>query len=139
MNFEQTRAHLLQLPRVTETLQWSHNLVYRVMDKAAGGKMFAIIDSERASRHVMAFAAGQERFHELLEQEGFFPAPYLARAFWVAMESWDALPGPELARHPAAAHAVVLTKLPARARALYALPDREYRRVVKERRALLKG
>ena len=139
MGMEAVRASLLRLPRVVETLQWGHNLVYWVMDKSVGGKMFAVIDSERVGSHVMAFAAGPERFYELLETEGVRPAPYLARAHWVAIEAWDVFPPAELATQLRAAHALVYAKLPARAKAVYALQDREYRRVVRERRALLRN
>ena len=139
MGMESARDSLLRLPRVQETLQWKHNLVYWVLDKAVGGKMFALIDSERASRYVIAFAAGPQRFHGLLEVDGVHPAPYLARAHWVALEAWDVFPPSELAQQLKLAHAVTRAKLPARAQALYASPDREYRQAVRQRRALLKA
>jgi predicted DNA-binding protein (MmcQ/YjbR family) len=44
MDAESTRAFLLKLPFVEETLQWGNNLVFWVSDKAVGGKMFALID-----------------------------------------------------------------------------------------------
>lgn len=91
MDAESLRAWLLSLPDVSETMQWGETLVYWVGDKAVGGKMFTVI-SLGSPRSVLSFAAGPERFSELVEMEGIFPAPYLARAHWVAVESWDTLP-----------------------------------------------
>ena len=45
---------------------------------------------------MLSFAAGPERFAELVEVEGVFPAPYFARAYWVAVERWNTLPASEL-------------------------------------------
>jgi predicted DNA-binding protein (MmcQ/YjbR family) len=111
MDVDRARAFLHTLPHVEETMQWGANLVFWVGDKALGGKMFALIDLDGDTvRAVASFAAGPERFHELVEQDGVFPAPYLARAHWVAVERWDGL------RHAAwedelrRAHAIVLER-----------------------------
>ena len=84
MDAESLRAWLLTLPDVAETMQWGETLVYWIPDKAIGGKMFAVI-SLGSPDTVMSFAAGPERFGELVERNGVFPAPYLARAHWVAL------------------------------------------------------
>ena len=91
MDSESTRAFLLGLPYVEETLQWGNNLVFWVGNKAIGGKMFALLNLDADSNGVLSFAAGPEGAAELLEIDGIFPAPYLARAHWVAMERWNAL------------------------------------------------
>jgi predicted DNA-binding protein (MmcQ/YjbR family) len=57
-----------------------------------------------------------EEFAELIERQGIIPAPYLARAKWVALESEDALPRAEVQRLLRAAHALVFAKLPKKAR-----------------------
>jgi predicted DNA-binding protein (MmcQ/YjbR family) len=95
MDAESLRAWLLTLPDVAETMQWGETLVYWIPDKAIGGKMFAVI-SLGSPDTVMSFAAGPERFGELVERNGVFPAPYLARAHWVALEEWTAIPAAEL-------------------------------------------
>jgi predicted DNA-binding protein (MmcQ/YjbR family) len=59
-----------------------------VGDKAIGGKMFAVLNLDDDHKAVLSFAAGPERYAELLETEGVFPAPYLARAHWVAIRHW---------------------------------------------------
>jgi predicted DNA-binding protein (MmcQ/YjbR family) len=89
MDAERVRAFLLTLPHVIETRQWGNNLVFWVGDKSIGGKMFALInldgpDGTRLAKAVLSFATDPERFHQLLETEGIIPAPYLARAHWIA-------------------------------------------------------
>src|SRR6201996_973681 len=101
MDAERARAFLLTLPHVAETLQWGDNLVFWVGDKSIGGKMFALInldDESRLGRQpvIFSFATDPERFHELLEIEGVVPAPYLARAKWIALQHWNVFRKPEL-------------------------------------------
>jgi len=112
---ETTRAYLLTFPHVAETLQWGESLVFRVADKSLGGKMFAVL-TLGSPRAVLSFAAGPERFAELVEREGVFPAPYLARAWWVAVERWDTLPTAELKSLLRDARDLVFARLPARTR-----------------------
>ncbi len=131
------RAALLQLPRVAETMQWGSNLVFWTMDKAIGGKMFALIDLDAVDRPVLAFAAGAERAPGLLELEGIRPAAYLARAHWVALEHWQALPLPQLLEEVCAAYAYVGSRMPTRVQRLYDLSAKEYRALVREQRSLL--
>ena len=90
MGLDRTRAYLLSLPFVEETLQWDV-LVYWVLDKAVGGKMFAMLPPDMNRPHVAGFAARPELYNDLLEIEGVRPAPYLARAQWVVVERWDIL------------------------------------------------
>jgi predicted DNA-binding protein (MmcQ/YjbR family) len=89
MDAERARAFLLTLPHVAETLQFGDNLVFWAGDKSIGGKMFALINLSADAHGVISFAAGPERFAELVERENLKPAPYLARAYWVAAESWS--------------------------------------------------
>ena len=86
MDVERIRGFLLELPHVVETMQWGANLVFWVGDKAIGGKMFALANLDGDGRAVISYAAGPERYSELLETEGVIPAPYMARIFWVAVE-----------------------------------------------------
>jgi predicted DNA-binding protein (MmcQ/YjbR family) len=92
MDVGRTRVFLLTLANVvetgSETRRWGDKLVFRVGAQADGGKMFAQIDFAEDGRAVLSFAAGPERFRELLEREGVIPAPYRARIHWVALEHW---------------------------------------------------
>jgi predicted DNA-binding protein (MmcQ/YjbR family) len=137
MNVESLRAWLLTLPHVEETMQWGENLVFWVGDKAIGGKMFALANLSPDSHGVLSFAAGPERFAELLETEGAKPAPYLARAHWIAIDSYDVFPSSELKEHLRNAHAVVYAKLPRRTRDVLAMPAAERKKLISARRKLL--
>jgi predicted DNA-binding protein (MmcQ/YjbR family) len=129
MDAESARTFLLSLPDVAETMQWGDNLVYWVGDKAIGGKMFALV-SLTPNRGVMSFAAGPERFAELVEQEGVFPAPYFARAYWVAVERWDTLPVRELKDLFRHARESVYDKLPKRTKAALAMTPAEKKKLI---------
>jgi len=142
MDAERARKFLLKLPHVVETMQWGDNLVFWTGDKAIGGKMFALVNLDQAplngSEHgVVSFAAGAERFAELVELDGLFPAPYMARIFWVAAERWSALRDREWEAELAAAHAITLAKLPKRTMEVLKLPERERAKVIAERRRVL--
>lgn len=118
MNIDLLRTWLLSLPHVEETMQWGDNLVFWVGDKTIGGKMFALANLSPDGKGVLSFCAGPERYHQLLEIEGIFPAPYLARAFWVALESYNALPARELKEELLNGHGIVYNKLTKRTREL---------------------
>jgi predicted DNA-binding protein (MmcQ/YjbR family) len=143
MDVERIRAYLLTLPHVIETAQWG-GLVFWVGDKAIGGKMFVMLPLdeneglERSDKaRVISYLVGSERYPELLESEGIFPAPYVARIFWVAVSSWDVFRKAEWERELSAAHALTLAKLPPKIRATLALPSAQQKRLIAERRKLL--
>jgi predicted DNA-binding protein (MmcQ/YjbR family) len=99
------RRYCLSLPHTTETVQWGANLVFKV-----GGKIYAIGALEPAD-HWLSFKCSPEDFAELCEREGISPAPYLARAQWVAVEGEDTIPRPELKRLLRNAYDLVFAKL----------------------------
>ncbi len=134
MDAESTRAFLLKLPSVVETLQWGNNLVFWVGEKAIGGKMFALLNLDADNSGVLSFAAGPEGAAELLEVDGISPAPYLARAHWVALERWNALRGNELEARLRAARDIVEARLPKRTREVLAMPAGERRKLIAVRK-----
>ncbi len=105
-------------------MQWGANLVYWTAPKAIGGKMFALIDlnedprRDEGRRPVLSFYAGPLAYPELLERDGVIPAPYLARAYWVALVDWDAVAAAELKLLLEAAHVGVTARLPRKVRDL---------------------
>jgi predicted DNA-binding protein (MmcQ/YjbR family) len=137
MDAEKLRRFLLGLPHVEETVQWGDNLVFWAGDKSIGGKMLAVVNLSGAGKTVIAFAAGPERFAELVEVEGIIPAPYMARMHWVALERWDALRASELEELLRAAHALIFNKLPPRTRAVLAMEPKARAKLIKDRKALL--
>jgi len=138
MDNERIRALCLALPHVVETVNWGHHLVYWVGDRDIGGKMFAMTDLDGSGTGVLWFHAGAERFHELLETEGIIPAPYMARAFWVTVERWDALRPREIEEELKRAHALIYARLPKRTKTVLAMPEKERAKLVRERKKLVK-
>jgi predicted DNA-binding protein (MmcQ/YjbR family) len=134
---ERIREYLLTLPHVVDTMQWGANLVFWVGDKAIGGKMFALVNLEGDGKAVISYAAGPERYSELLETEGIIPAPYMARIYWVAVERWDVFRKGEWEEELRKAHALVMEKLPPRTRGNLALPAAQQKRLIAERRKLV--
>ena len=106
MNVEQLRKLCLSFPGTTEQIQWGDDLLFKI-----GGKMFAVTPLIPAPV-VLSFKVTDENFAELTERPGVIPAPYLARAKWVALESRDALAIPELELLLRESYELVLAKLP---------------------------
>ena len=136
MDAERAREYLLKLPNVVETMQWGANLVFWVGDKAIGGKMFALLNLDEEQKAVLSFAAGPERYAELLEIDGVMPAPYLARAHWIAMRHWGAFRASDLEHHLSLARDLVHAKLPKNTRTVLAMPPSAQRKLIKERKKL---
>ena len=106
MNHEWIRNYCRSLPNVTEQVQWQIDLVFKV-----GGKMFAILVLEPHST-CLAFKCSPEDFEELIERPGIIPAPYAARAKWVALETFDAMQRKELQLRLKRAYELIFAKLP---------------------------
>ena len=64
------RAMLLKLPHVAETEAWSTYVLFWAADKSIGGKLFAMMNPVNETNGVITYAAGPERYAELLEREG---------------------------------------------------------------------
>lgn len=111
MSIPWVRAFCLALPAVTEDVKWEKDLVFSI-----GAKMFAATCLEPAAA-VLSFKCSPETFAELVERPGIIPAPYLARAHWVALEDEDALTRRELEPLLRTAYELVLAKLPKGVRA----------------------
>jgi predicted DNA-binding protein (MmcQ/YjbR family) len=99
----------LPLPGATEQIQWGNDLLFKVC-----GKMFAIAPLEPAPV-CLTFKCSDESFAELTERPKIIPAPYLARAKWVALESPDAMTRGELSELLRTSYELVFAKLPKRA------------------------
>jgi predicted DNA-binding protein (MmcQ/YjbR family) len=110
MNIDQLRKICLGFPGATEQMQWEDDLLFKV-----GGKMFAITPLEPA-RLWLSIKADLEEFAELIERPGILPAPYLARAKWIAIETPETLSPTEVAALLRKSYDLVLAKLPRGAR-----------------------
>jgi predicted DNA-binding protein (MmcQ/YjbR family) len=105
MNQETIRAFCKKLPHVTETVQWGNDLVFKV-----GGKMFCVMATD-AAPVMLSFKASPENFIQLQETEDIIPAPYMARAQWVALRRLNLLPDAELKSLIREAHSLVFASL----------------------------
>src|SRR5213594_973184 len=92
MNIDWVRRWCLSFPHATENVQWGDDLVFKI-----GGKMYAVAALEPGD-HWLSFKCTPEDFADLVERPGVVPAPYLARANWVALETEDALSRAEIQR-----------------------------------------
>ena len=110
MNVDWLREICLSFAGATEQIQWGSDLLFKI-----GGKMFALTPLEPAPV-CLSFKASPENFAELTERPNIIPAPYLARAQWVALETRDALPAEELARLLRDSYEMVFAKLPRKTR-----------------------
>src|SRR5277367_1961292 len=119
MDIEWIRKFCLALPGVTEQIQWEDDLLFKV-----GGKMFAVVPLEPARLYI-SFKTSGEDFAELVERPGIIPAPYLARAQWVALESESALRRTELENLLRQAHSLILAKLPKKLQAKLLHPEKQ--------------
>jgi predicted DNA-binding protein (MmcQ/YjbR family) len=111
MNIDWVRRYCRSLAQTTETVQWENDLVFKI-----GGKMYAVAALEPGD-HWLSFKCSPEEFTELTERPGIIPAPYLARAQWVALETEDALPVAEIKRLLRRAYDLVFAKLPKKTQA----------------------
>jgi len=110
MNIDWIRDLCLSFPHTTEQIQWGDDLVFKV-----AGKIHAITVLKPA-KVWLCFKVSPENFAELTERPGIVPAPYLARAKWVALETADALSPVELVALLRESYDMVVAKLPKKTR-----------------------
>jgi predicted DNA-binding protein (MmcQ/YjbR family) len=89
-----------------------HHDAYRV-----GGKMFVMVGETGG----VSFKVSDIAYEVLTESGHARPAPYLARAKWVNLETLDAWPDAEMAEHFGIAHGIVASKLTKKQRAALGL------------------
>src|ERR1700723_268997 len=118
MDIDRVREYCLALSHTTEKDQWGDDLVFKI-----GEKMYAVVALEPGD-HWLAFKCTTEEFGALVERPGIVPAPYLARAQWVALETYDALPADEIKRLLSQAYSLIFTKLSKRLQAHLSSADR---------------
>jgi predicted DNA-binding protein (MmcQ/YjbR family) len=117
MNIEKLRKYCLKLKGATEQIQWGADLVFKV-----GGKMFCVANTEEGGV-AMSFKCDDETFAELVERDGLMPAPYLARARWVALQRFDSLPSRELTPLIRRSYDLIVAKLPKATQAALTAPS----------------
>ena len=107
--FERTtfEAFVLGLPAAALVRQWGDASVGKV-----GGKIFAIFGGGiSGDAAVISLKCSDLAFEMLPELAGVRPAPYLARAKWVAVAADSALRDDEVAAYVREAHRLVAARL----------------------------
>lgn len=105
---EQDVAHFcLALPGAREDYKWGGVRVFSV----AGNKMFALQNLRGDS---LAFKVDADLFLGHVDRPGIAPAPYLARAHWIIMQTPYPLSATELHALLQRSHQLVVSKLPKR-------------------------
>jgi len=99
-------------PGVTRDIKWATRRVYSV-DR----KMFAITAADRRELVDLYVKVPDERFLELTDCPGIEPAPYLARARWVAIVEPRRFATAELAAFVLESYVIVCAKLSKRRQA----------------------
>src|SRR5271154_565721 len=132
MNIEELRKICLSFPGVTEQIQWEHALLFKV-----GGRMFAVTRLEPGPVW-LSLKTTPELFAELTERPGIIPAPYLARAKWIALESPDATSQQELREMLRMSYDLVVEKLPRKVREALSQPKGKILKVKSRSRATRK-
>jgi predicted DNA-binding protein (MmcQ/YjbR family) len=97
------------LPGATEDVKWGDHRVFSV-----GDKMFAVFNVGDAEPVTLKVDAAV--FPILTREPGITPAPYLARASWVRLESPRVLPREQIEALLRESHELVASKLPKRLR-----------------------
>lgn len=95
-------AAALALPATTKVVQWGGARVYKV-----GGRIFAIAGLGGA----ISLKVTDLAYEVLVETGQARPAPYLARARWVAFDDIESLDEREVADWLNTAHALVAARL----------------------------
>lgn len=96
-------AFILTLPKATLVRQWRDDSVAKI-----GGKVFALLDRDPGE----VWLKVSDMAYELLtELDGVRPAPYFARAGWVAIGAESPLSENEVEAYIREAHRIVAGKL----------------------------
>ena len=105
-------AYCASLASVTHVVQWGGASVWKV-----GGKIFAICSNWGPDECVddahnkISFKCTDLSYDILRRQDGIVPAPYLARAKWVQVQTAKAMSEDDLCGYIADAHAIISAKL----------------------------
>ncbi|RYE59547.1 MAG: MmcQ/YjbR family DNA-binding protein [Hyphomicrobiales bacterium] len=96
-------AFIADLPSVTLVRQWRDDSVAKV-----GGKIFALLDRDPGE---VWCKVSEMSFDLLTELPGIRPAPYFARAGWVAISHEAPLSGEDVEAYVVEAHRLIAAKL----------------------------
>ena len=103
MHRAEFEAFVLGLPAATVVRQWRDDSVAKV-----GGKIFCLLDRDPGE---VWLKVSPMSFDLLTGMEGVRPAPYFARAGWVAISGESALSDEDVRAYLREAHRLIASKL----------------------------
>ncbi len=104
---KKTQAHCASLPEVVGARKWETDFVYTIFEK-----MFCVASISSDGKSHLGFKVDDDLFLAMTEREGFIPAPYLARAKWVAINDLSKVSQAEVNALVTQAYRLVVLKLP---------------------------
>jgi len=107
MNRDSLIQFCRKLPHATKDIKWGCDLVFSI-----GGKMFAVFDLNDTVK--VSCKATPATFAMLTTKEDVIPAPYLARANWIAIVKAKALSLAVIKQLLRESYHLVAAKLPAK-------------------------
>lgn len=115
-------ALVARLPAVSVVRQWRDDSVAKV-----GDKIFALLDRDPGE---VWCKVSEMSFDVLTDLPGIRPAPYFARAGWVAISADSPLSGEEVEAYVVEAHRIIAAKMSARKRSALGLDHLEIKGLV---------
>lgn len=106
-------AFVARLPAVSVVRQWRDDSVAKV-----GDKIFALLDRDPGE---VWCKVSEMSFDVLTDLPGIRPAPYFARAGWVAISADSPLSGEEVEAYVVEAHRIIAAKMSGKKRAALGL------------------
>lgn len=104
MHREAFEHFVLSLPAATLVRQWRDDSVAKV-----GGKIFCLLDQDPGE---VWLKVSPMSYALMTEVSGIRPAPYFARASWVAISHRSPLTDQDIRAYIVEAHRLIATKLP---------------------------
>ncbi len=106
MEIDDIQALASNLPGVTFEIKWDH-----ILSCLVANKMFCNFNLNLVPIHC-SIKVSAEHYQELLEREGFGPAPYLARYHWVQLTDLTLWQQSQWQRYLSEAYQLTVDKLP---------------------------
>ncbi len=108
MTREEFDHYCKSLKSATHVVQWRGASVWKI-----GGKIFAIHpDLGEDQKHKLSFKCSNLSYQILCELPGIVPAPYLARAKWVQIQTAEAMNHEDICDYIKTAYDIISNKLP---------------------------
>jgi predicted DNA-binding protein (MmcQ/YjbR family) len=105
MTIEDIQTICKRYKGVTEDIKWEDHLCFNV-----GGKMFLVTAPDQVPCSA-SIKVSDETFEEISSQDGFMPAPYMARYKWVHMDDINRLSKKQWESYIRTAYEMVAAKL----------------------------